>query len=213
MEVSSISNVEGITLDFCRYPTIFGRESSNEEKILIINEFLRSLRNELLKNKTINIRVPYNEPIKYGFDINTWIKEGLLDRLIPSSIGMEEFFNIKPYVGMVKNTNVQLYVGIDADVSGHDITKAEEKLVKQGLYIHYNQSLDIQQYLLRAYEIYEAGADGIFLFNSSTNLYIDKNAPLESTFLGDKFSIQKWHEFDYVSSFMINKINVLTPSF
>ncbi len=213
LEVASVSSVEGITLDFCRYPTVFGRETPNEEKVLIMNEFLRDLRKQLPKNKTITIRVPYSEPIKYGFDINTWIKEGLLDRLVPSSIGKEEFFNIKTYVDMVKGTNVQLYVGISADVSGHDITKQEEELVKQGLYIHKKVSLDIQQYLLRAYEIYEYGADGIFLFNSSAKLYMDNNAPVESTFLGDKVLIQKWHEFDYVSGFMVNKINVSKPSF
>ena len=213
IEAASFNNVEGITLDFCRYPTIFGRETPDEEKALIMNEFLRSLRKDLPKNKTITIRVPYNEPIKYGFDINTWIKEGLLDRLIPSSIGTEEFFNIKSYVDMVKNTNVQLYVGISADVSGHDLTKEEEELIKQGLYIHNKEYLDIQQYLLRAYEVYEAGADGIFLFNSTAKLFIDNSAPLEATFLGDKILVQKWHEFDYVSGFMINKINVQKPSF
>ncbi|MFT5872235.1 MAG: hypothetical protein ACI8WT_001165 [Clostridium sp.] len=213
LEIDSFNNVGGITLDFCRYPTLFGTETSSEEKVLIMNEFLRTLRNELPKDKTITIRVPYNDPLQYGFDIKTWINEGLLNTLIPSSIGTEEFFNVKPYVDMVKDTNVRLYIGVSADVSGHDITKEEEALVKQGLYINNKVFLDIQQYLLRAYDVYEAGADGIFLFNSTSKLYIDNNAPLESTFLGDKVLIEKWHEFDYVSSFMVNKINVPKPSF
>ncbi|MBZ9635881.1 hypothetical protein [Clostridium sp. FP1] len=213
MEAASFNNVGGITLDFCRYPTLFGENRSNEEKIRIMNDFLRDLRKDLPKDKTINIRIPYNDPIKYGYDINTWIKEGLLDRLIPSSISREEYFNIKPYVDMVKNTNVQLYIGISADVSGHDITKQEEELVKQGLYVNNKVYLDIQQYLLRAYEVYKAGADGVFLFNSSSSLLVDNNAPIESTFLGDKTLIQKWREFDYVSGFMINKINVQKPTF
>ncbi|MBZ9687972.1 hypothetical protein G9F72_016700 [Clostridium estertheticum] len=213
LESASFNNVSGITLDFCRYPTIFGPETSNEEKILIMNEFLRGLRRELPKNKTITIRVPYNEPIKYGYDINTWIKEGLLNRLIPSSIGREEYFNIKPYVDMVKNTNVQLYIGISADVSGHDITKEEEELIKQGLYVNNKVYLDVQQYLLRACAVYKAGADGVFLFNSSSSLLVDNNAPIESTFIGDKSLIQKWREFDYASGFMINKINVQKPTF
>lgn len=213
LEAASVSNVGGITLDFCRYPTIFGSETPADQKVVIINEFLRSLRNELPINKTITIRVPYSNPMQYGFDINTWIKEGLLNRLIPSSIYREEFFNITPYVDMVKNSNVQLYIGISADVSGHDITKQEEELVKQGLYIHNKGYLDIKQYLLRAYEVYKAGADGIFLFNSSSTLYIDNNAPIEATFMGEKNQIQKWHEFDYVSSFMVNKIFVPNPTF
>lgn len=213
LEMDSFNNVDGITLDFCRYPTLFGTEASSEEKVLIMNEFLRTIRNKLPKDKTITIRVPYNDPLQYGFDIKTWINEGLLNTLVPSSIGPEEFFNIKPYVDMVKDTNVRLYIGVSADVSGHDITKEEEALVKQGLYINNKVFLDIQQYLLRAYNVYEAGADGIFLFNSTSKLYIDNNAPLESTFLGDKVLIEKWHEFDYVSGFIVNKINVPKPSF
>ncbi|MGH4122285.1 MAG: hypothetical protein ACREV6_05090 [Clostridium sp.] len=213
MEVASFNNVGGITLDFCRYPTIFGEQCSNEEKIRIMNEFLRDIRRELPKNKTISIRIPCNEPIKYGYDLNTWIKEGLIDKLIPSSVRSEEYFNIKPYVDMVKNTNVKLYIAISADVSGHDITKAEEELAKQGLYIHNKVYLNVQQYLLRAYEVYKAGADGIFLFNSSSSLLVDRSSPIESTFLGEKALVQKWREFDYVSGFMINKINVQKPSF
>lgn len=213
IEAGSFNNVNGITLDFCRYPTIFGSETPTKDKVIIMNEFLRTLRNELPKNKTITIRIPWNDPIQYGFDVNTWVKEGLLDILIPSSIGNEDkSFDIKSYVDMVKNTNIKLYIGISADVSGHDITKEEEALVKQGLYIHNNEYLDIEQYLLRAYDVYSEGADGIFLFNSTSNLYINSTAPLESTFLGDKVQIEKWHQFDYVSGFMTTKINVPKPA-
>ncbi|MCB2288422.1 hypothetical protein LGK97_01400 [Clostridium sp. CS001] len=213
IEAASIDNVGGITLDFCRYPTVFGPETSKEETVLIMNEFLRNLRSEMPPNKTISIRVPYSNPLQYGFDINTWVKEGLLDRLIPSSIGNEEFFNVNPYVDMVKNTNVQLYIGITSNISGHDLTKQEEALIKQGLYVHNNEYLDVQQYLLRAFESYESGANGIFLFNTMPKLYIQNGAPVESTFLGEKAQVQKWYEFDYVSSFMVNKINIPNPTF
>jgi len=213
LEAASFNNVGGITLDFCRYPTVFGTETPSDQKVIIMNQFLRDLRRELPKNKTITIRVPYDQPLQYGFDINTWVKEGLLDTLVPSSIGNEEFFDVNPYVNMVKNTNIKLYIGISADVSGHDITKEEEELVKQGLYIHNKEYLDIQQYLLRAYEVYEAGADGIFLFNSTSTLYLNDSTPIESTFLGDKVLIEKWHQFDYVSGFMVTKIVVPKPTY
>ena len=213
IEAASIDNVAGITLDFCRYPTVFGPETSKEEKVLLMNEFLRNLRSEIPLNKTISIRIPYSNPLQYGFDINTWVKEGLLDRLMPSSIGNEEFFNVNPYVDMVKDTNVQLYIGITSNISGHDLTKQEEALIKQGLYVHNNEYLDVQQYLLRAYESYKSGADGIFLFNTMPKLYIQNGAPIESTFLGEKAQVNKWYEFDYMSSFMIKKINVPNPNF
>ncbi|MBU3157188.1 hypothetical protein [Clostridium estertheticum] len=212
LEAASYNNVAGITLDFCRYPVVFGRETPTDQKIFIMNEFIRTLRNELPKNKTITVRVPWDNPLQYGFDLNTWIKEGLIDTLVPSSIGNEQFFNVKPYVAMVKDTSVKLYIGISGDVSGHDLTKKEEELIKRGLYIHTNVSLDIQQYLLRAYDIYEAGADGIFLFNSSSKIYMNSGSPIESTFLGEKALIEKWHEFDYISGLMVNKINITKPA-
>ena len=213
IEAGSFNNVSGVTLDFCRYPTIFGSETPTDQKVVIMNEFLRTLRKELPKNKTITIRVPWKDPIQYGFDVNTWVKEGLLDTLIPSSIGSEDkTFDISSYVTMVKNTNVKLYIGISADVSGHDITKEEEELIKQGLYINNKEYLDVEQYLLRAYDVYEAGADGVFLFNSTSNLYINNNAPVESSYLGDKTQIEKWHQFDYVSGFMVNKIIASKPT-
>lgn len=64
------------------------------------------------------------------------MKEGLIDILIPSNVYVDDFFDIKPFVDMVKGTKVKLYIGICADVKGKDLTKENEQLMKAGLYVH-----------------------------------------------------------------------------
>ncbi|MCY6483115.1 hypothetical protein OW763_01940 [Clostridium aestuarii] len=196
-EAASFKNVDGVTLDFCRYPTVMGQEAEQKEKIAIMNQFMNELRNEMPKNKTITVRIPYKNPLFYGFDIKTWVKKGYIDRLIPSNISNEDFFDITPYVKMVRGTKVKLYIGIVADVKGHDLTKKEEILMKMGLYVHKKEYLNIDQYLLRTYDVYKKGADGIFLFNTTSNILIDSTSPVEGKYLGDKIKMQKWYKLQY----------------
>lgn len=192
-EAATFKNVYGITLDFCRYPTVMGSETVQLQKSGIMNQFMKEVRNEILRNKTITVRIPYKNPFFYGFDVKTWVRKGYIDRLIPSNIGKDDFFDITPYVKMIKGTKVKLGIGINADVKGHDITKEEEELVEKGLYVHEKEYLNLEQYLLRAYEVYKKGADGIFLFNTSPNIL----SPIEGKYLGDKVLIQKWYDFEY----------------
>lgn len=192
-EVATFENVDGITLDFCRYPTVMGSETVQVQKSIIMNQFMKEIRSEILSNKTIMVRIPYKNPLSYGLDVKTWVKEGYIDRLIPSNVGKDDFFDITPYVNMVKGTKVKLGIGINADVKGHDITKEEEELIEKGFYVHKKEYLNLEQYLLRAYEVYKKGADGIFLFNTSPNIL----SPIEGKYLGNKVLIQKWYDFEY----------------
>ncbi|WMJ82367.1 hypothetical protein RBU49_08995 [Clostridium sp. MB40-C1] len=196
-EVASFENVSGVTLDFCRYPTVMSKEVKQEDKIKIMNQFMKEVRNEIPTNKTITVRIPYKDTLSYGFDIETWVRNGYIDRLVPSNITIEDFFDITPYVNMVKGTKVKLYIGIVADVKGHDLTKEEEELIKKGLYVHKKEYLDINQYLSRAYDVYKKGADGLFLFNTTSKILIDPTAPKEGEYLGDKVKIEKWYKEQY----------------
>ena len=53
IETGSLNNVNGVTLDFCRYPTIFGSETPSDRKVLIMNAFLRTLRQSYPKTKQL----------------------------------------------------------------------------------------------------------------------------------------------------------------
>ncbi|MCY6371008.1 hypothetical protein [Clostridium ganghwense] len=207
-EVSRVDNVEAITLDFCRYPTVMGKEASQQQKIRIMNEFLRRVRKEI-PNKKISVRVPWLNTLSYGLDVETWAKEGLIDRLIPSSIGYEDFYDIDKFADMVKGTKVELYIGVSANLKGKDLTPETEELIKQGIYVPKNEYLTAEDYLARAYEAYEAGADGIFLFNTLTDIDFTKEYSPKFKLLGDKAKVKKWYEFEYPSYLIHDKVNIM----
>lgn len=195
-EAVAIKNVDGITLDFCRYPTVFGAETNSKDKVKIMNGFMRELRKEIPKNKTITVRIPYKNPESYGFDPKTWVKEGLINTLVPSNVDIDDFFDVKPYVNMVKGSKVKLYIGISADVTGKDISKEEDDALA-GKSVSNKTYLSPHQYLARAYEVYSAGADGLFLFNTSETLLMNTQSLKETDCLGDKVKLEKWRKFYY----------------
>lgn len=208
-EAVSFNNVDGITLDYCRYPVVMNLEATQPQKVAIMTEFMRNLRKQIPKDKTITARIPYDIPLTYGFDVKTWIKEGLIDVLIPSNITVDDFFNVKPYVDMVKGSNVKLYIGICANVSGSDLTKEEEKYVKAGYEAPKKTFLAINQYLLRAREVYKAGADGVFLFNSSSAVFIDPTSPEIAKLLNDKVALEKWYTLYYNNPLIRTSVDVI----
>jgi Uncharacterized protein conserved in bacteria len=191
-EAASFQDVDGINMDFCRYPYVFGYEpilvdafkemygiDRRDEKVAasdiqswhrykadIMTAFIRETR-QVIGGKKISVRVPWCGYFEFGLDVKTWVDEHLLDILIPSSIGNEEFYDISPFVDMVKATRVKLYGGIVSDLEGHDLTKEEEDMMKNGIQLELvDRRLCKQQYLDRAYELYQAGVDGIYIFNN-----------------------------------------------
>ncbi|MBZ9634759.1 hypothetical protein [Clostridium sp. FP1] len=121
----------------------------------------------------------------------------------------------KVYVGYAsgtsgfKRTNVKLYIGICANVSGSDLTKEEEKYLQAGYEIPKRTSLALNHYLLRAREVYKAGAEGVFLFNTSSAILIDNNSPEISKLLSDKVALEKWYNFSYEQPMKRKNINII----
>ncbi len=195
MEMAEPENVTGITMDFGRYPLIFGAELTDVcERTRIMTDFVRRVRRDLPGGKVLNARVlnpTADKAEKWGLDFRTWLKEGLIDRLLISDQGHESFFDLTPYADLMKETeNAEIYIGINATLSGHDLTKAEEDLLKKGGRIQRGSGVGLIQFMLRAYDAYMAGADGIFIFNGlgTDPAYTNMN---------NKTSMIKWHEFEY----------------
>lgn len=228
-EAASYDYVDGVDLDFCRYPYILGYEPIltdaykarygidpkqevtvegiqrwNQFKADVITQFLRDIR-EQLSGKKISIRIPCKGYFEYGFDPAKWISEGLIDVLIPANIGHEEFYDVKPFADMVKGSNVKLFGGINTSLSGHDLTKEEEDMIKRGLKVNTGHSyMNKQQFMLRAYEMYQAGYDGIYIFNNWKGR--------ESLgLLGDKVKVEKWYGLAYPAEWVRNYVTVAAP--
>ncbi|KEI02354.1 hypothetical protein [Clostridium botulinum] len=200
-EISSTPNVQGVTLDFCRYPYIMGSEASLDEKIEIMNYFMKKVKKEI-PNKKISVRFPYLDPKSYGFDIETWIKEGLVDRIIPSVISYEEFFDVTKYKRMIKGTNVELYLGVSANVEGGDATLDSEKLDEDGK-LPGSKYLTAEEYLYRSEEGYKAGVQGIVMFNTLNILDLEQNVSPMYKMIGDKMAVDRWYKLEY-PSYLVN---------
>lgn len=201
-EISVVPNVDGITLDFCRSPYLMGSEATQEEKIKIMNTFMRQVRKQI-PNKKITVRFPYLNPSSYGLDIDTWIKEGLIDRVVPSAIGQEEYWNMDEYLPQYKSSKVEILIGISANLKGRDLTPETERLLKEGKYVPDNRYLSIEEYLFRANEAYNNGADGIFIFNILNDLDISEDISPKFKILKDKHKVKEWYEFEY-EAYLVN---------
>ena len=106
-----------------------------------------------------------------GCDIATWLKASLLDDLVigQRTLGGYEF-DLAPFVQLAREagTGCAVLFGEEGIVSGHDLTAAEDKLMKAGkMAAPQRDSLSFEQYQTRAARWYAAGADGIHLFNEN----------------------------------------------
>jgi len=231
-EAVSFQGVQGIELDFDRYPYVLGWEPILSDGYMaqygkdpklentpsglhrwhqyradVMTGFIRELR-QALPGKQIAVRIPTYGYLSYGLDIEAWIEEGLIDVLVPSSLYHERFWdNLDEFADMVKCTNVKLFGGINYSISGQDVNKHEEDLLKRGVISNISRAnLTKEQYLLRSHQFYEAGYDGIYLFNN----IVGTNA---LGLLGDKVKVKRWYTLSYPSSGVQNMITATgTPN-
>lgn len=215
IEAASFDGVDGVNLDFNRYPDCVGYEDELVEPFMeeygfdprkeldetqkeswvtykagVYNDFMKNLR-EKLPDKKISVRIPETGWKAYGFDLKTWIDNKYIDILTPSTIGYENFFDIKPFVELVKDSDVLLYGGINHYLAGHDLTKQEEDLIKKGVKVDLGHSyVTPEQYLERAWVLYNEGCDGIHVFNNWRGTDI-------IGLIGDKQYVEKWYGFTY----------------
>ncbi|KOA20615.1 hypothetical protein CLHOM_07570 [Clostridium homopropionicum DSM 5847] len=205
-EASGLRGVKSLNLDFCRYPYVMGSEASLDEKIQIMNDFLREIRSEI-PNMKIAVRFPYTDALAYGLDVETWIRERLVDRIIPSALSYEEFFDVSKFAELVKDTNIELYVGITANIKGIDLTPETEKLLKEGRYVSDNKYLSPEEYLFRAKQSYDAGAKGLFLFNTLNDLDLESDVSPDLKLLKSSIEVDKWMEFGYPAYLVNSRID------
>jgi hypothetical protein len=119
----------------------------------------------------LSARIDHREYAVLGCDIATWLKAGLLDYLVVGqrTLGGYEF-DLAPFVQLARGagTGCAVLFGEEGIVSGHDLTAAEDKLIKAGkMAAPQRDSLSLENYQTRAARWYAAGADGIHLFNEN----------------------------------------------
>jgi len=161
-EVCANYDVDGIEMDFCRhlsyFPSVaFGQEATDEERNLM-TDMMRQVREvcEAHGRKRerpflIAVRVPdsleYSKAV--GLDLEMWMREDLIDLLIGGF-----YMRLNPWESLVqagKRHDMTVYAGLSESRVKGDIPPFSRN--------------SEESYRGRAHRAWEAGVDGIYLFN------------------------------------------------
>ncbi len=147
---------------------------------------------------TLTVAFDYSGYQGQALDVQGWVKEGLVDQIIPGVHGYGgSRFSVTKFAQMVKGTDCQLFVRLEHTIKGHDPTPESERGEEK---IH-REHVTLNSYRRRVLELYGEGAEGIYLFNNSGLGFIDV--------LSDKNGLRLWDEFEQplVSWFESGKVS------
>ncbi len=178
-------DIDGLTIDFsrCRYNFEAGEEEPEH-----MTDYLRELRKGLdrigeQRGKHLALNASFAGPTWYegrtpeqqGLDVATWVRESLVDLIMPE--GRE----VARYLDLCRGTKVRCYPRYcsSMDFEGnslmanlHDPTPEEDKADRSPLFQY--GPMQIAGGVLKWYQ---AGADGVFLFNQSDAWMTLRNLP------------------------------------
>lgn len=226
VEQANLPNVSTVHLDFCRWPWLVGWPTSLMQTYMTqygvdprkettvagsqrwmkfraapVTDLMRSVR-QATPGTQISVRIPHFSWLEGGMDLQTWINEGLIDILIPSVAHNNETFwpHLATFKNMIAGTNIQLYGGIQhfRYKSGRLPRQAADKVTPE-------------LYQARAYEFYQAGYDGIFVFNNWTDETNKTNNSDILGVLGDRVKNKKWRTFYYPGQWVDGYVTAAQP--
>jgi hypothetical protein len=169
-EVCQDYDVDGVLMDFFRHPAYFRSHVqggvATQENLDAMTDLVRRIRTmadaEALKKGhpiLVTMRVP--DSVEYckaiGLDIERWLDERLIDWFSGSG-----YFRLNPWettVSLAHKYNVPFYASLDETRLRDDAAK--------------NLRGSLESYRARAEEVWQSGADGIYMFN-----FFDPNSPL-----------------------------------
>ena len=178
-EIATTYDVHAITMDFTRWPIFFGiaaAESFEKNfgrkpgfsdpddwewfryRARFMTDLVRRLRKMLdAHEKATGKRVELwamltsRHSLRQGLDVETWIKDGLINAVIPGTDWVDfvaSDISVKPFVEMARNTNCKVYVRLDLYLGLAQHDWPSENRVKSIFWTYFQQ-----------------GADGAYLFN------------------------------------------------
>jgi len=162
---------DGVSLDFCVYPPYLEHPEKDGD---CITELLRNLRKRFEKNfrKKIDIvtRLPLN-PEKYGLLWRDWVKEGLVDVLIPSVILPGDLFDIPldEYVEATSGTPCRVFGCLRPKFT--NIDPDEKKGDEERGIVRLNRPVSLENDYARAALLHLSGAEGLQIALGTANKY------------------------------------------
>ncbi|UUO08331.1 family 10 glycosylhydrolase [Blastopirellula sp. J2-11] len=159
-------DADGIQLDFCRHPRLF-KQGEEQTGAALVTQMLRQTR-QLAKQKEetsdrnfgISVRVPHTALSDPTFEIETWIKEHLVDYLIVAeTFGWHYRLPIEPYVKLANQGPVK--------VLAQNLCAFKQERVRSArvLFGENNNYYSTEQFRAVAARHWMAGADGMFIWN------------------------------------------------
>ena len=161
---------DGIELDWQRHGFHLPDDYGYRMRYVItdVQRAVRQVTNDLAEQRGrpyyLAARVSGTPEMSYriGYDVETWIADGLVDILIPAGgAHTDPLIAVEQYLAMCEGTDVAVYPGFDARVDGWDWTGfvgPENPLLKDQLRTRAVAS-----------QWHAAGSDGIYLFNWHAN--------------------------------------------
>ncbi len=155
-------NVDGIELDYLRWCHVFEPQDATKNAHLL-TDMTRKARRLIdaaakkrgRKKLLLTVRVPQTlaECRKLGFDIKTWIGEGLVDAVCPSDFFFADFnIAVEKYVALCRGTNCKVYPTIHPMIQ-----------------VNHPDNIEPQHYRALARGFYRSGAAGVSTYNYQYN--------------------------------------------
>ena len=151
---------DGIELDLMRFPRMF-RAFLEFRNSAVLTDFVRTVRQTLRargaqRGRPFKLAVRVDENLVAcrldGFDVQSWVDEGLIDLLIVGDYAFPEGRDVQQFKALTQNTPVQLYVCVahpNKMIGGKTFLQGDSSSVLRGLAANY----------------WHSGADGVYLFN------------------------------------------------
>lgn len=133
---------ENLSVDFCRYPDAF----DVPETCNIFLRELRKLADEWEQKRGSKITIMLRFPVLsykdgYLFDFETWIREGLVDYLVPSALAERFYdFDLTPYLKAAEGSDCKVLPNVGYPMNYPGLV------------------------LMRLRQMYEQGADGMYSY-------------------------------------------------
>ncbi len=159
-DVAERYDFDGVELDLMRFPRLF-RAFLEYRNSAVLTDFVRTVRQTLRERGTQRGR-PFKLAVRVdenlvacrldGFDVRTWVDEGLIDLLIVGDYAFPEGRDVRDFDRLTEDSPVQLYVCVahpNKMIGGKTFLQGDSSSVLRGLAANY----------------WHNGADGVYLFN------------------------------------------------
>jgi hypothetical protein len=168
-------DVDGIEFDWMRWLFMFsaGKEQENTPLLTDFHRRIRKLLDDAGKKRgrklLLGVRVPdvFGESALYGFDVEIWVKEGLVDYVVPSHFGYMDFnAKIEEYRRITEGTECRVYPSLNlwtGPCRVDRMSRTTDGPQKAG-------GWQSQHYYAAAHNYYAFGADGISTYNYLSNV-------------------------------------------